>query len=111
MNQVSYLRAFSEIQKQKLKITKAKNADYASPEDAFQNLGLIEKLTDGKTSTEQGLIVRMTDKLQRITNLLSREAEVEDETIADTLLDLSNYADILNIYLKHKGNKRLNSET
>ena len=39
-----------------------------------------------------GILVRCSDKLARIENLLKRDAEVKDETQADTWLDLAGYA-------------------
>lgn len=36
--------------------------------------------------------IRLDDKLNRFETLIRREGEVKDETIRDTLLDLSNYA-------------------
>ena len=44
----------------------------------------------------------MTDKLQRISNLLEKEAEVKDESILDTLQDLSNYSLILRVYIESR---------
>jgi hypothetical protein len=47
----------------------------------------------------------MTDKMQRIANLLDKEAMVKDESILDTLQDLSNYSLILRVYLEQKNEK------
>lgn len=102
MKQIDYLAAFRELAAEKIELTERKNSDYAGPTDAFANFRLIESLTQGKITVEQGILVRMSDKLQRITNLLSQEAQVKDESINDTLQDLSIYADILNIYIRHK---------
>lgn len=44
----------------------------------------------------------MGDKLQRIANLLEREAQVKDESVDDTLKDLANYSLILLAYLVSK---------
>ena len=99
MTQKQYLEAFARLQNQKYEITKAKNSDYANGGDAFANFSLIETLTNGKISTAEGMLVRMTDKMQRVANLLYKEADVADEKLQDSLLDLSNYADIMNVYL------------
>ena len=72
-----------------------KNADYAGKEDPFRNFRAIETMG---LSVEQGILVRMSDKFSRIGTLLSdqsSEAQVKDESIEDTLLDLINYANIL----------------
>jgi len=58
----------------------AKNHDYGnSASDLYKKFGLIS------------YIVRMNDKMNRINTLIKREAEVKDEKITDTLLDLANY--------------------
>lgn len=74
-----------------------KNADYAKT-DPFGNFKLVEEL--GITNVEKGILVRIADKISRITNLIDKEAQVKDESIEDTLQDLANYAVILKIYLK-----------
>lgn len=102
MNQQEYLAWFEEQTKQMLAITKAKNNDYSweNNDDPFKNFKLCEKLWCCKT--EQGFIVRMSDKLQRITNLISQENSVQDEKIEDTLLDLANYSLLFLWYLVSK---------
>lgn len=83
-------------------ITQAKNHDYSWSEYAFNNFELIEELTSWKVKTAEWILVRMTDKISRVANLLSSEAKVADEKITDTLLDLANYSIILKIYLDTK---------
>ena len=102
MNQQDYLKRFKEVTDLMLSITTAKNSDYSGVEDAFKNFKLIELLTGGKIQAEHGLLVRLTDKLQRVSNLLEHDAFVQDEKITDTLLDMANYAIILKIYLENK---------
>ena len=36
--------------------------------------------------------IRLSDKLERLKRLTKAEAEVKDESIRDTLIDLANYA-------------------
>jgi len=83
-----------------IQILEAKNSDYAGDRSPFFNFEMCEKL--GVCRTEQGIIVRMTDKLARAINLLGddREAAVRNETIEDTLKDLINYTAILLVYLR-----------
>lgn len=80
------------ISSEALELVRAKNADYGNPDDPFANFKDV--LEDG-LSVEQGIIVRMRDKLRRLSNLTSREAAVAEEKIEDTCKDLSNYALIL----------------
>jgi hypothetical protein len=63
----------------------AKNADYATGADPFQNLrrgGLF------------GIAVRMDDKVSRLLNLVKTGAEpkVLSESVRDTAVDLLNYS-------------------
>lgn len=58
-----------------------KNTDYG---DSF-----------GKSFTEYGLTmacIRLEDKLNRIKSLTKQAAQVSDESIVDTLMDLANYS-------------------
>lgn len=98
MTQEKYLAALSELFDGALVLTKAKSTDYSGTTDAFANFQLVETLTQGKITAEMGIVVRMSDKLQRISNLLlAGKAEVKDEKVADTCRDLMIYAGILHI--------------
>ena len=62
-------------------IYEKKNADYG---DSFS-----------KTFDEFGLTasaIRINDKTERFKKLIKQDAQVQDESIKDTLLDLANYA-------------------
>lgn len=78
-----------------LDIYEKKNHDYGdSVEDTYRKYGLVS------------FLVRMEDKLNRLRTLSQKEAEVVDEKIEDTLLDLANYAAIACMMLrKYHGNK------
>jgi hypothetical protein len=110
MNQTQLLEALEGISKRKLDLAHRKNSDYAGEgvdSDAFKNFRLVEQL--GITSVEKGFLTRMTDKLSRASTLLesdTKEAMVKDESVIDTLNDLSVYADLLQCYLMDKRNKR-----
>lgn len=99
MTHENYLQKFKEITDEMYALTARKNADYASTTDAWANFTLIEKLTAGQIRAEEGILVRITDKLQRVANLLNREGQVKDEKITDTLMDAAVYSIILLIYL------------
>ena len=100
MNREEFLTKLTSNQNEDLEIVKRKNSDYADGQDPFQNFRMVENM--GLCSVEAGILVRMSDKMQRIANLLSREAMVKDESILDTLSDLRNYANILQVYLESK---------
>lgn len=58
-----------------------KNQDYGNSfHDLYQEFGLTSS------------IIRLQDKLSRLKTLSKQEAQVKDESIRDTLLDLANYA-------------------
>ena len=63
-------------------VYKAKNHDYGdSFSDTYKKLGIISAVT------------RLSDKMNRLMSLaVSHEAQVKDEKIEDTLLDMANYA-------------------
>ena len=59
---------------------KRKNADYG---DSFSLL---------REEYPDAILIRLTDKLNRLKTLFTSEAQVTDESVRDTLLDLANYA-------------------
>ena len=63
-------------------VYKAKNHDYGdSFGDTYKKLGIISAVT------------RLSDKMNRLMSLaVSHDAQVKDEKIEDTLLDMANYA-------------------
>lgn len=97
-----YLQQFSKILDEMMALTKRKNSDYAGTEDAMKNFKGIEFFTNGRITVADGIVVRMTDKLQRIANLLTRENQVIDESILDTCRDLAVYSIILEIAIKNR---------
>lgn len=91
--------AFKALHTKWEEIMIAKNSDYSSENDVFKNFNGSELIW---VSAEQAILVRMMDKMTRIWNLLTKEAAVKDESIQDTLLDLSNYAILLSIMISEK---------
>ena len=85
---------FREITDYMYQIYEKKNADYG---DSFS-----------KTFEEFGLTssaVRLNDKMERFKKLIKQDAQVKDETIKDTLLDLANYAVLTLVEMsKHETN-------
>lgn len=78
------IKTFENITTSMLDLYKRKNADYGnSVAKTFDKYGLVS------------FLVRMEDKLNRISNLTIRstiEQQVGDEKIEDTLMDLANYS-------------------
>lgn len=102
LSRKDYVEKFRHEVAEMVRITEIKNADYADGNDAFQNFTMIEKSSNGHISTEAGILTRMSDKFQRVVNLSSRPARVNDEAITDTLRDLAVYSIILKLYLETK---------
>jgi len=93
---------FSDYIQRMVDLENRKGHDYASVEDPFKNFLECENLQI--CSAEKGILVRMADKITRVSNLLEKNeaAQVADEKLDDTLIDLANYAIILACYLKAK---------
>lgn len=71
-----------------------KNADYGNSfEKSIEKFGLVASA------------VRLSDKLERFSNLISNDAQVKDESIEDTLLDMANYAAMTVLYLRRNREK------
>ena len=98
------LKDIEETFKQCLDIAKRKNNDYAGEKtaDPYKNL---KGSTFVGVSPDRAILVRMMDKMSRISNLLSQDNAVKDESIADTLRDIINYSAILLSYLKNEKEK------
>ena len=76
-----------------------KNKDYANQDDPFKNFKMS---TQVGVEPARAILVRISDKLSRISNLLDRTNSVNDERIEDTIYDIINYSAILKAYLNDK---------
>jgi len=96
---IEFHKAFCENM---VKVTKAKNADYTGNHpDPFANFTNVKSC--GGATPEQGFLVRMNDKIMRISSFVEKGIlEVKDESVYDTLLDLSNYSALLAGYIRSK---------
>lgn len=78
----------------------AKNNDYGgSNNNPFAN---FENATIAGVTVERGILVRLMDKMSRISTLLEKEAMVKDEAITDTIEDAINYLAIMKAYINLK---------
>lgn len=102
MTKQEYMDFHESCCKKMVEITKAKNADYTgTSEDPFSNFNRVKDL--GVCTTEQGFLVRMTDKLCRINSFVQKGfLLVKDESVEDTLLDLANYCILFAGYIKSR---------
>jgi hypothetical protein len=89
-------KTFETLLERMAEIHKAKNIDYGSSYHLAPTLLGIP--------AHVGILVRMTDKLARACKLAQGQAaQVQDEALADTLLDLANYAVLAILALEAPG--------
>lgn len=75
-----FMEEYERIVTDTMNLCKKKNKDYGSSvQDTYQKFGDISYLT------------RITDKYNRICSLMSKDNEVEDESILDSIKDMGNY--------------------
>jgi hypothetical protein len=89
------LKTLDEIHEKARVTVEKRNAAYAGAGDVFGNLNLIETLSNGKVSTEAGIVIRMADKISRLWSLVQEGAPESDEKLEDTLQDLLGYSGLL----------------
>lgn len=102
MNQTEFTDHIQTVFNRATELVRNKNIGYSDDTNAFSNLELCENA--GVCSVERGIMVRMFDKMGRISNLLgeaSSQLEIE-ESITDSLMDLIGYAAILIVYKKSR---------
>ena len=82
------LNQMSVVQREAFDLFKKKNQDYG---DAFATYGPV------------GVIVRMGDKINRLTSVTKNRVNlVDNESLRDTLLDLHNYSAMAIMLLDEK---------
>lgn len=96
----AFIKHIEQFFENGVEIIRRKNADYAGNGDPFRNFYAAQAI--GVTDAKTALMVRMSDKMTRIANLLKQEAQVKDESVLDTLQDLANYAAILSAMFEHE---------
>lgn len=86
---------FTEITSNMAKTYAAKNHDYGNSfEQSLDKFGLVAS------------VVRLGDKMNRIESLTKKEAQVKDESIKDTLLDMANYAIMTVMWMDKKSGEQ-----
>lgn len=102
MTKQEYMAFHEACCKKMIEVTKAKNADYTGEgDDPFANFTRVEAL--GITDTARGFLVRMTDKMSRITSFAQKGfLLVKDESVEDTLIDLANYSILMAGFLRSR---------
>ena len=89
-----------------------KNRDYAGRggSEPFANFTRVESM--GICSTESGMLVRLTDKMSRLSSFAeSGKLAVENESFEDTIVDVINYMVLFYAYIKNKKIDMVNPST
>lgn len=90
-----YIKYIKDFHEKAGSIVEAKAKDYAGVEEPLRNFDDAANIAG--VTPEQGLLVRMADKIARVRNLTSKQSLLGEvgEKLEDTLMDLSNYSAIL----------------
>ena len=97
------LKRHETLCKQGRDLMNLKNRDYAGNggQEPFANFTRCEAM--GICSTEQGFLVRLTDKMSRLSSFVeSGKLHVSDESFEDTCVDIINYMVLFHSYVSEK---------
>ena len=86
-----------------IELMRSKNQDYAPDSNGMGNLGECEEL--GLCDSEDGVLIRITDKWSRVRNLMPNRGatvSVSDESFEGTIRDLAVYCLIYRTIRKKK---------
>mgnify|MGYP003109748842 FL=1 len=103
MNRDELLKRHEMLCKQGRELMNLKNRDYAGNggQEPFANFTRCEAM--GICSTEQGFLVRLTDKMSRLSSFVeSGKLHVSDESFEDTCVDIINYMVLFHSYVSEK---------
>lgn len=106
MTRDELLKFHEEITKEARDLMSLKNRDYAGNDglEPFANFTRVEAM--GICKTEQGFMVRLTDKMSRLSSFVrAGKMHITDESFKDTCVDVINYMVLLAAYLKEKESK------
>jgi len=103
MTREELLAFHSELCSEAKALMSLKNKDYAGNEgtEPFANFTRVESM--GICKTEQGFMVRLTDKMSRLSSFVrAGKMHVKDESFKDTCIDVINYMVLLAAYVSSK---------
>lgn len=88
------MKTFKDILNKMYEIYERKNADYGdSFAKSYEEFGLVSP------------VIRLSDKVERLKTLCNKEAQVKDESIIDTLIDIAVYAVLTVLEIKKREEK------
>lgn len=104
MDRQGLLSMHKELTEEARFLSERKNHDYSGGKDSthpFLNFTRCEAM--GICNTEAGIMVRLTDKMSRLSTFITTGAfKVKDEALRDTVLDVINYVIILYAFIQSK---------
>jgi len=98
MEQIKQLSLIEEINQKGIDLLKSKGHDYAGLDvlKNFKQMHKVMEIMEVDTSKIEGIhMFYILLKVQRLCNLLFSNKTAKNESIADTLIDLRNYTDLL----------------
>lgn len=102
MNNEEYLQEVDKLLAKVQLLIAKKNHDYTGGSgNPFKNVQLVEQL--GFAQTETGILVRLCDKIARLSHMLGKTTQV-NETVEDSIEDALGYLIMLHVYLNQKQN-------
>jgi len=112
VNRKELFEHHKEICGEALKLMEKKNHDYAGEggDTPFANFTRSEAM--GICSTEQGFLVRVCDKLSRLSTFTSAGTlKVDNESYHDAVVDIINYMVLFSGFLKDKNENDLGNKS
>lgn len=105
MNREEYLAFHKELCDKARMLSEMKNRDYAGNGGLKPFANFERCAAMGVCSTEKGFLVRLTDKMSRLSSFSeSGEFAVRDESLEDTVIDIVNYSVLLLAYVRSRRN-------
>lgn len=107
MNQEQFRKFVDDELTTIAELLESKNADYGGVEgDVLENIKMCEIIDI--CPSEQGILIRMTDKYKRLINLLKtkKDPQVKTETTTDTIRDLIGYLILLRAVQSERPNEK-----
>ena len=98
MDRTQFINHIKATYQRCLQVLADKNQDYGKDDDPWANFKFA---AIANIDVADAIMVRILDKMARISNLLHKEAVVKDETVTDTIEDAINYLGILLAWIQH----------
>lgn len=98
MENAKFIKQIEDTFKDAVKLVRVKNQDYANSVDPYKNFRASVIVN---VDPRRAILVRVADKLSRISNLLDKKSAVKDEPIFNDLVDSINYLCILKVWLEN----------